>query len=249
MKIKRYVVISDLQVPYHSPKMVKNVSAFIRRWKPDEVLCVGDELDMPMLGKFNIGKPQEFLDDLGADRDLCVEVLYDLQVTQLVRSNHQQRLYQSIAGRLPALLKLPELEYSNFLKLDELGIKFHAGVYNVTKSWVMIHGDEGALKPQGGQTGLSNAIRRGKNVIQGHTHRQGISSVTTASEGFITSQLTGVEVGHLTDIRSSGMAYAKGTQNWQAGFAILYVDGDKVTPVLVPIEKDGSFTVEGKRYG
>ena len=46
-----------------------------------------------------------------------------------------------------------------------------------------------------------------------------------------------------------GMAYAKGTQNWQAGFAILYVDKDKVTPVLVPIEKDCSFVVEGKRYG
>jgi hypothetical protein len=45
------------------------------------------------------------------------------------------------------------------------------------------------------------------------------------------------------------MAYAKGTQNWQAGFAILYVDKDKVTPVLVPIEKDCSFVVEGKRYG
>jgi hypothetical protein len=70
-----------------------------------------------------------------------------------------------------------------------------------------------------------------------------------ASGGVITGQVTGVEVGHLTDIRSSGMAYAKGSQNWQAGFAILYVDKDKVTPVLVPIEKDCSFVVEGKRYG
>lgn len=247
--MKRYAVISDLQVPYHSPKMVANVAAFIRKWKPDEVLCVGDELDMPMLGKFNIGKPQEVLDDLGADRDLCVQVLYDLKVTQLVRSNHQQRLYQSIAGRLPALLKLPELEYENFLRLPELGIKFHPSFYNITKSWVMIHGDEGALKPQGGLTALAGAQRRLKSVIQGHTHRQGISSLTMASGGVITGQITGVEVGHLTDIRSSGMAYAKGTQNWQAGFAILYVDKDKVTPVLVPIEKDCSFVVEGKRYG
>ena len=247
--MKRYVVVSDLQVPYHSPKAVSNVAEFIRKWKPDEVLCVGDELDMPMLGKFNIGKPQEFLDDLGADRDLCVEILYDLQVTQLVRSNHQQRLYASIAGRLPALLKLPELDYKNFLRLPELGITFHESVYNITKNWVMIHGDEGALKPQGGLTGVSSAVRRGKSVVQGHTHRQGISTVTTASEGLITSQLTGVEVGHLTDIRSKGMAYAKGTQNWQMGFAILYVDKEKVTPVLVPMEKDLSFVVEGKRYG
>jgi hypothetical protein len=45
------------------------------------------------------------------------------------------------------------------------------------------------------------------------------------------------------------MAYAKGTQNWQMGFAILYVDKEKVSPVLVPMEKDCSFIVEGKRYG
>lgn len=247
--MKRYVVVSDIQAPFHSPKAIKNLSAFIKKWKPDEVLCVGDELDMPMLGKFNIGKPQEFLDDLGRDRDICADILYDLQVTQLVRSNHQQRLYHSIAGRMPALLKLPELDYKNFLRLDELGITFHPHLYNITRDWVMVHGDEGQLKPQGGQTALQAALRRHKSVVCGHTHRQGITSVTTASEGRITSQLTGVEVGHLTDIRSTGMAYAKGTQNWQLGFAILYVDKEKVSPVLIPMEKDCSFIVEGKRYG
>ncbi len=33
------------------------------------------------------------------------------------------------------------------------------------------------------------------------------------------------------------------------GFGILYVKGKKVAPVFVPIEKDGSFMVEGKTYG
>jgi len=45
------------------------------------------------------------------------------------------------------------------------------------------------------------------------------------------------------------MRYMKGVMNWQKGFGILYVDGDKVSPVPVPIERDGSFVVEGKRYG
>ncbi len=43
MTIKRIVVISDLQVPFHDKKAVKNVAQFIRKYKPDDVLCVGDE--------------------------------------------------------------------------------------------------------------------------------------------------------------------------------------------------------------
>jgi hypothetical protein len=42
--------------------------------------------------------------------------------------------------------------------------------------------------------------------------------------------------------------YTRGTMNWQSGFGILYVDRKGVTPVTIPIDKSGSFVVEGKRY-
>jgi hypothetical protein len=44
-------------------------------------------------------------------------------------------------------------------------------------------------------------------------------------------------------------SYTHGSANWQQGFGLLYVDGRNVTPVSVPVAKDGSFVVEGKRYG
>jgi hypothetical protein len=249
MTIKRYVVISDLQVPFHDLKATANIAAFIKKWKPDEVLCVGDELDLPMLGKFNRGKPQEYLDDIGRDRDTCVEVLWSLGVTQLVRSNHQARLYDSISTRLPALLGLPELKYENFLRLNEIGVNFHRQPYQINKNWIMLHGDQQAIKPQGGLTALEAARRHGKSVVCGHTHRQGISAFTEASGGKLGRTLWGFEVGHLTAEGSKGMAYTGGTQNWQKGFGIMYVEKERVTPVTVPVERDGSFVVEGKRYG
>jgi hypothetical protein len=43
--------------------------------------------------------------------------------------------------------------------------------------------------------------------------------------------------------------YTRGTFNWQKGFGILYVDKKSTTPVAIPIDKQGSFVVEGKRYG
>ena len=45
MTIKRWLVISDLQIPYHHEQAVKNVIKLARREKVDEVLCVGDEID------------------------------------------------------------------------------------------------------------------------------------------------------------------------------------------------------------
>ncbi len=49
--------------------------------------------------------------------------------------------------------------------------------------------------------------------------------------------------------RSSRAHYTRGTMNWQQGFGLIYIDRKRVQPVAIPIEKDGSFLVEGKRYG
>lgn len=63
----------------------------------------------------------------------------------------------------------------------------------------------------------------------------------------VTRIRTGFEVGHLIDIRTSGMAYMKGMANWQQGFGILLIDGQRVTPVPVPII-NRSFIVDGVKY-
>jgi predicted phosphodiesterase len=45
--MKRIVVLSDLQIPYHDSKAVKASIQFVKDYKPDELWCVGDELDAP----------------------------------------------------------------------------------------------------------------------------------------------------------------------------------------------------------
>ena len=44
--MKIIVCVSDLQVPYHDKKAVSVLSRFIKSYKPDEVVSVGDEMDM-----------------------------------------------------------------------------------------------------------------------------------------------------------------------------------------------------------
>ena len=245
--MKKIVVISDLQVPYHDERAVRNVASFIKRFKPDQVITIGDEIDLPQISRWTEGTPGWFEQSLGADRDATVEILWDLQVTDMIRSNHTDRLYNVIMKKIPAFLALPELKFEKFMKLDELGIKFHRKPLEFAPDWIAIHGDEGSVKPTPGLTALDAARKHGKSVVCGHTHRAGQSAFTEASGGVLGRVLRGVEVGNLMQFSKAG--YMKGTGNWQQAFAVFYVDKKTVTNTIVHIEKDGSFVFEGKRYG
>ena len=245
--MKKIVVISDLQVPYHDARAVKNVASFIKRFKPDQVITIGDEIDLPQISRWTENTPGWYEQTLAADRDATVEILWELGVTDTIRSNHTDRLYNVIMKKIPAFLSLPELKFEKFMKFDELGIQFHRKPLEFAPGWIAIHGDEGSVKPTPGLTALDAARKHGKSVVCGHTHRAGQSAFTEASGGVLGRVLRGVEVGNLMQFSKAG--YMKGTGNWQQAFAVFYVDKKTVTNTIVHIEKDGSFVFEGKRYG
>lgn len=208
--MKKVVVVSDLQVPYHDQRAIRNVASFIRRFKPDQVITIGDEIDLPQISRWTEGTPGWFEQSLGADRDATVEILWDLQVTDMIRSNHTDRLYNVIMKKIPAFLALPELKFEKFMKLDELGIKFHRKPLEFAPDWIAIHGDEGSVKPTPGLTALDAARKHGKSVVCGHTHRAGQSAFTEASGGVLGRVLRGVEVGNLMQFSKAGYE-----GNWQ----------------------------------
>ena len=245
--IQRTVVVSDLQVPYHDEVAVKNLGAFIRAWKPHKVVTIGDEIDLPQISRWTEGTPGWYEQTLGEDRDLAVQTLYELQVTDMIRSNHTDRLYNVIMKKIPAFLSLPEMKFERFMQLDELGITFHKKPMAIAPNWIAIHGDEQGINPNAGLTALGAARRHGKSVICGHTHRAGRSAFTESSGGVLGRVIHGVEVGNLMNFKQAG--YTKGTANWQQAFAIMETDGKRVNVQLIYIEKDGTFIVNGKGYG
>lgn len=245
--MKRIVILSDLQVPFEDVHVVQNVARFLKVFKPDQTVTIGDEIDFQTISKWSQGTPEEYSQSLGDDRDRCVELLWELGVTDCIRSNHTDRLYNVIMRKIPSFLSLPELRFEKFMKFDELGITFHKTPLTLAPNWVAVHGDHTPIKPQGGLSALEAARRHGKNIISGHTHRAGRSSFTEASGGRVGRILHGVEVGNLMDFRQA--SYTKGSANWQQAFAIMYVKGKNVQVDLIYIEKDGTFTVQGKVYG
>ena len=96
-----------------------------------------------------------------------------------------------------------------------------------------------------GQTAAGLARKTGKSIVCGHTHRLGLQPYSSSVDGKLTRTLWGFEVGNLMDLKTA--KYTKGIPNWQQGFGILYVDGNKVTPTPVPIINK-SFIIEGEAY-
>jgi predicted phosphodiesterase len=245
--MKRILIISDLQIPFHDPRLVNNLIGFVKRYKPDQVVSIGDEIDLPSVSRWQRGTIGEYTGTIGRDRDMTVKILEQLRVNNVVRSNHTDRLFNYIANQAPGLMGIPELQLENFLRLPELGITYHKKPMPIAPNWIAVHGDYGRISQIAGQTALKQALQHGKSVVCGHTHRLGLTHATEASGGVIGRILTGLEVGN--SMQFSKAHYTHGSANWQQGFGLLYVDGRNVTPVAVPVQRDGSFIVEGKRYG
>lgn len=252
--MKRIVVLSDLQIPYHNRKATDNVLEFVKDYRPDELACVGDEVDYIEPAHWSKGSAAEYAPTLQRTVDLTRKVMGDFREAvgidrpfHVMRSNHGDRLEKYINRYAPALRSLKALKNEALLGYDELEITYHRRLYDIAPGWVLAHGDEGSMSRYAGGTAINLAKKIGKSVVCGHTHRAGIVPHSTGYNGRVKT-LYGFEVGNL--MAMSGAAYLKtGAADWQPAIGILHVDGQRVTPELVFISSAGSFSVNGKRYG
>jgi hypothetical protein len=238
--VKTIVAVSDLQVPYHHKRAVSALTKFIHAWGPDEVICVGDEIDMPQVSRWTKGTKGEYAGKLSKDRDVTVSILEALRVSHVMRSNHGERLANYVRQWAPGLADEPELQYERYMRFDQLGITYHRQMWEFAPGWLLAHGDEGQLSSEPGKTALKLAQRTGRSIVCGHTHRAGIQPYTEAHSGKLTRLIYGMEVGCLMELAAA--TYLKsGGANWQLAFGIFYVDGRRVSPHLVYLRPDGSF--------
>lgn len=256
MKIKRdktfnakYLVVSDLQVPFQFTEAITNLKKLVKAFKFDLVLNVGDEMDFNTISRFSEGRAESFMQTLNDDRQTCQDILYDLKTDVVSRSNHSDRLYKAVA-RIPGLMNLPELQYAKFMNFDDLGIYYAKQAYPIPgTNLVLCHGDEGTISRAGGGTALNIAKRWGRGVVSGHTHRMGYQCHSEAFNGRLERVLVGVECGHTCDMKKMAYLGIRGYANWQAGAVILHIKRGNVSVEMIPFNADGSFTAMGKAFG
>lgn len=234
-------------MPDHHAAAVENLLHFAAEFDPDQVLILGDFLDMKGPARWSRGLAEEYQSDLQADCDMGVEILTGLRDVyqgpiDYIEGNHEKRIRSYLAKYAPALNALRDVRLPKLLAFDDLDITYRAQPYQLGNGWVAIHGDR--IAPYGGGSAMKMAKRFGASVVQGHTHRLGQITETTGYAGRAWD-LTAVECGHLSDVNKA--AYVGfGSANWQMGFALLNLGTDgRVQPELIPVDSTGAFTVHG----
>ena len=142
-------------------------------------------MDLGSQSRWAKGTKLEFAETLDAERKLGQEILYDLGTTDIVRSNHTDRLYQTLLKGAPSLIGLPELTYEKFMDFASLGIKFHKRAHEFERGFYLAHGDEGNMSKHAGITALNLAKKWAGSVVCGHSHRQGATRHQTGLNGHI----------------------------------------------------------------
>ena len=250
--MKRTVVLSDMQIPYHDPKAIGAVLEFVKDYQPEQLFCVGDEADSPEPSRWSKGTAGEYAGTLQKGLDTTAKIMKSFKEAigdkpfHVMRSNHGDRVQNYIERYAPALSSIRSLEYETLLGYDQNDITFHKNIWRFAPGWAMAHGDEGNLIRSAGGTALSLARKSGLSIVCGHTHKAGIQHEHSGVNGTINHRLYGVEVGHLMDLKKADYLKSGGA-NWQQAFGLLYEYKGRITPVVVPIN-NRSFTVEGTVY-
>jgi len=249
--LSRILVLPDSQFGSEDRRLHRQFIAFISTYQPDRIVHVGDFLDCKAPARWSRDTAEEFAHTLQEEIDRGRAFLHGVRQVfsgpvDIKSGNHDERIEVYLRTKAPALQSLRSLRIEALLGLDQYNVGWHRQPFDVAPGWLICHGHEGSLSRYAGGTAIGLARKLGKSVVTGHTHRAGIISESYGLPGNMKT-ITGMEVGHAMDMKKA--AYLNAGANWQTAFGLLYVDGHRVTPTLVPVHKDGSFTVEGEVFG
>lgn len=257
--MKRILIMPDIQAPYENRKQFRSFVRFLRDWKPDKLLMIGDVGDFPSSGRWNKDARGEFEATIWDDsKYVCDYVLSPIREEfdgdiECHESNHDDRPWLYQQKYAPAADTVNKKDnpfyFGNLFKFDHFNITDVGGYHDIAPGWLSTHGHLGmSLRQTAGGTAIAAARKYGKSIVCGHTHRAGIIS-ETIGWGDHAKTLTGFEVGHMMEPSRADYIQKKGGfANWQAGFGILWVDGRMVKPEFVPMNRHGEFLFEGRRW-
>ena len=221
------LVISDLHIPYHHQNAFEFLKALKKKYKPDLIVNIGDELDHHAI---SMHEHNPDLMSAGDELKQSKEYVRDLEKIfprmTLVHSNHSSLVYRrALKYGLPKdYLK----SYNEFLGVgdgwkwvDDLTVTLSDG-----SRCFFTHGISADV--------LKVAAQYGMNSVQGHFH-------TKFSIGYFSNPdalIWGMQVGCLINQKSMAFDYAK---NFKSRFIVgcgMIIDGQ---PKLMPmvLDKDG----------
>lgn len=245
-KLKSYIVIGCVHVPFHNQSLLKGLVDLMSTYKYDGIIIAGDFLDMGSLSDYEKGKVSHTNVTLKEEYDTGNEILdiFDELLPQdalkvFLWGNHENRYWRWLAdvnnSKLGAVLNPSE----------ELNLRSRN--YIVKEHYETDYFKLGSLQAMHGEYYNVHTAKKHldvfrRNVIYFHTHR-----VQLYREG----EFCAWNCGMLGNIDAPCFDYAKRgmRMQWANGFAIVHLDEDDYHYVEQINCVDDHFVYNGVKYG
>ena len=238
MSVTTWVILNDLQIPFHDVKVLDAVLALTVGIKPDGVILNGDVVDCYSLSEFD--------KDPATEASLTREITDAAQLMARLKGipekwwlggNHEDRL-RRVLWQNPKFASIEKLDFPKLFDLETYGFKWkpYGGTLKLA-SLLVTHGS--MVLKHSGWTAREHFIKYGTSVLIGHTHRLGVY-YRTNSKGVHASY----ENGCLCKLTPE---YAQAV-DWQQGFSVVHLDGNYFNVQQIPIINRRCFFYGGDRY-
>jgi hypothetical protein len=230
-KAKSILVISDLHCPYEHPDAVKFLSAVKAKYKPDTVVCIGDEADFHALS-YHESNP-----DLAAAGDELEQAITHLRPIYklfpkctVIESNHGSMvLRKAMTGGIPTK-----------------AIRSYNEVLEAPKGWawksdIIVETELGPIYFCHGKSAAPGrlAAQYGMSTIQGHYHEKAQINYISTPERLMFDAHTGC----LANDKSLALQYNKINPKRPIVSLIIVVNG---IPSIVPMVLNKKYRWVGK---
>lgn len=282
---KKCVVFPDMQIGYFFDKKERLVAthdeaaidlalAMVEDIQPDLIVLVGDNLDLPEMGKYRLSPA--FIRTTQPAIDYATELMFRIRAAApnarcvWLAGNHEERLVNYVLDNASAAFGLrqgarpdsfPVLSVPHLCRLEESGVEFLEG-YPANDFWVnerlrIIHGDRVKSNGSTAHVYLNN---HKTSVIYGHIHRreyaaktfvkwEGARTIMAATPGCLAKCDGAVPStkGGL-DLHGRPMTVV---EDWQQGLAVVtYEDSGDHRFFYQQVDiQDGVAMYNGKLYG
>ena len=191
------VVLPDMQIGYfrnkegqleatHDEDAIDIAFSIIKDVKPDLIVMVGDNLDLPEFGKYRLSSAYALTTQASIDRatTLCAQIRSLAPHARIVwlSGNHEERLVNYVIDNAKSAFALrkgntpdswPVLSVPYLCRFDEFGIEFVPG-YPAGQFWInqrlrVIHGTK---VRSNGSTAHAYLSTEKTSVLYGHIHRR-----------------------------------------------------------------------------
>jgi hypothetical protein len=243
----RFCCLPDTHGYYVDWQAVAAALAFIRYYRPQRIILLGDHVDFDAVSRF-LNPPDKLL-RIGDDIAACQKFLGlvresagpDCRIEYLC-GNHEKRLDKYVWSHAPALAALKWTNLPSVLELSKWNIDWMAeGTVRLNSKLIAKHGN--LVRKKSGYTATAEREQNGVSGISAHTHRAGVTFHRNLSGVY-----TWLESGCLCNLNPD---YAEGqTMDWQHAMThgTVSLSGNSFTANVAPIVK-GRVMAAGMEIG